>query len=118
MDTDRTRKRRRTGPNDDFTSSSGASTLPSPLQNRSLEFTRQHGRNRHFGQTSTSVAVDESFGQEDLDLPDHSLPWGGEFEDFPQPPEEEEPDVEEDEEEVSITTFYVVVYSLLILYYR
>jgi hypothetical protein len=116
MDTDRIRKRRRTA-NNEFTSSSGADALPMPLQNRSLEFTRQHGRNRHFGQTSTSVAVEDSFGQEDLNLPDQSLPWSGEFNDFPLAPEEDEPDIEEDEE-VSTTTFYLAIYPLLILYHR
>jgi hypothetical protein len=98
-------KRRRTEPSNTFTISSGPDAPPSPIKNRSLEFTHQQGRNRQFGQTSTSAVVEEAFGQQDVDLPDEPLPWEYDFDDLPLPPSEEGPSIED--EEVCSATFYL-----------
>jgi hypothetical protein len=114
-DTDLPRKRRRTGATFDFTVSSGVDTPPLPLQNHSLEFTQRSGRGH---QTSTNTAVEESFGLEDLNLPDEPLPWDDDFHDFPLPQSEEGPHVEEEEgSEVRINVLFSWL-SLLILHDR
>jgi hypothetical protein len=105
MDGERIRKRRRAGTTYDVTTSSGVHTPPSPLKNRSLEFTHRQGRNY---QTSTSSTVEESFAQADIGLPDQPLPWNYNFYDFPSQQSEESPHIEE-EEEVRITMFYLAV---------
>jgi hypothetical protein len=107
MDTDEPRKRRRTGATSDFTVSSGVDTPPLPLQNRSLEFTQRRRRNH---QTSTTTTVEESFGQEDVNLPDQPLPWSHDFDDFPLRESEEGLHVEEEEEDVRIFMLYLASY--------